>query len=121
MKKIANQILYNLKKEKSSFISFGIIILITAMIMNCAAVLLRHVDSAYDEKFDTEKIAQVFDRAYETGENHVEIKCQDAVVFREIYGYLIEEQNVFQYLNNEKDTVSYYEDEELLMLEFWLK
>ena len=52
MKKIANQIIYNLKKEKSSFISFGIIILITAMIMNCAAVLLRHVDSAYDEKFE---------------------------------------------------------------------
>ena len=52
MKKIANQILYNLKKEKSSFISFGVIILITALILNCAAVLLRQVDSAYDEKFE---------------------------------------------------------------------
>ena len=51
MKKIANQILYNLKKEKSSFISFGVIILITALILNCAAVLLRQVDSAYDVKF----------------------------------------------------------------------
>ena len=39
MKKIANQILYNLKKEKTSFISFGVIILITALILNCAAVL----------------------------------------------------------------------------------
>lgn len=52
MKKIANQILYNLKKEKSSFISFGVIILITALILNCAAVLLRQVDSAYDGKFE---------------------------------------------------------------------
>ncbi|MBP3421640.1 MAG: ABC transporter permease [Lachnospiraceae bacterium] len=52
MKKIANQILYNLKKEKSSFISFGVIILITALILNCAAVLLRQVDNAYDEKFE---------------------------------------------------------------------
>ena len=51
MKKIANQILYNLKKEKSSFISFGVIILITALILNCAAVLLCQVDSAYDGKF----------------------------------------------------------------------
>ena len=51
MKRIANQIIYNLKKEKSSFISFGVIILITALILNCAAVLLRQVDSAYDRKF----------------------------------------------------------------------
>ena len=78
-------------------------------------------EGLYFKSLDTEKIAQVFGRAYETGENHLEIKCQDVVVFREIYGYLIEEQNVFQYLNDEKDTVSYYEDEELLMLEFWLK
>ena len=51
MKKIVNQIIYNLKKEKSAFASFGIIILITALILNCAAVLLRQVDRAYDEKF----------------------------------------------------------------------
>ncbi len=52
MRKILNQILYNLKKEKSSFISFGVIILITALILNCAAVLMRQVDDAYDEKFE---------------------------------------------------------------------
>ncbi len=52
MKKMENQILYNLKKEKSSFISFGVIILITALILNCAMVLLSQVDSAYDAKFE---------------------------------------------------------------------
>ncbi|MEE1282675.1 MAG: ABC transporter permease [Acutalibacteraceae bacterium] len=50
MSKILNQILYNLKKDKSSFISFGIIILITALILNCATVLMLQVDTAYDEK-----------------------------------------------------------------------
>ena len=59
MKKIANQILYNLKKEKSSFISFGVIILITALILNCAAVLLRQVDSAYDVKFEKLSTAMI--------------------------------------------------------------
>lgn len=59
MNKIANQILYNLKKEKSSFISFGIIILITALILNCAAVLLRQVDSAYDVKFEKLSTAMI--------------------------------------------------------------
>ena len=52
MKKIANQIKYNLKKEKSSFISFGIILLMAALILNCAVVLLRQVDSAYNEKYE---------------------------------------------------------------------
>ncbi len=59
MKKIANQILYNLKKEKSSFISFGIIILITALILNCAAVLLSQVDRAYDKKFEKLNTAEL--------------------------------------------------------------
>ena len=59
MKKIANQVLYNLKKEKSSFISFGVIILITALILNCAAVLLCQVDSAYDVKFEKLSTAMI--------------------------------------------------------------
>jgi len=52
MKKITNQIIYNLRKEKSPFISFGVIVLITALILNCGAVLLHQVDRAYEEKFD---------------------------------------------------------------------
>ncbi|MEE1061072.1 MAG: ABC transporter permease [Ruminococcus sp.] len=51
MRKILNQVSYNLKKDKSSFVSFGIIILITALILNCASVLMLQVDTAYDEKF----------------------------------------------------------------------
>lgn len=51
MRKIFGQIFYNLRKDKSSFVSFGIIILITALILNCSAVLLLQVDTAYDEKF----------------------------------------------------------------------
>lgn len=50
MRKILNQASYNLKKEKSSFISFGVIILITALILNCAFVLMLQADKAYDEK-----------------------------------------------------------------------
>ena len=51
MKKVWNQVVFNLKKDRSSYISFGIIILITALILNCAAVLLLQVDPAYDAKF----------------------------------------------------------------------
>lgn len=59
MRKIINQVLYNLKKDKSSYISFGVIILITALILNCAAVLMLQVDTAYDEKFAKLNTAEV--------------------------------------------------------------
>lgn len=59
MRKILNQVSYNLKKDKSSFLSFGIIILITALILNCASVLMLQVDTAYDEKFVKLNTAEV--------------------------------------------------------------
>ena len=59
MRKILNQILYNLKKDKSSYVSFGIIILITALILNCALILMLQVDKAYDEKFNKLNTASV--------------------------------------------------------------
>lgn len=59
MKKIYNQILYHLKKDKSSYISFGIIILLTAFMLNLATTLLFQVDKAYDEKFERLNTASV--------------------------------------------------------------
>ena len=51
MGKIKSQIMYNLKKDKGSYISFGIVVLITAIMLNLAFVLLFQVDKAYDKKF----------------------------------------------------------------------
>ena len=75
----------------------------------------------YFKNLDTEKLSKVFSDAYASGKDYVEIKCMDAVVYREISTYLIEEQHIFDYLEDSKDTVSYYDGEELLLLEFWLK
>jgi len=49
--KIKSQIMYNLKKDKGSYISFGIVVLITAIMLNLAFVLMFQVDKAYDKKF----------------------------------------------------------------------
>lgn len=59
MRKILNQILYQLRKDKSSYISFAVIILITAFMLNCATTLLFQVDKAYDEKFEHLSTASV--------------------------------------------------------------
>lgn len=44
---------HNLKKDKGSYLSFGIIILFTAFMLNLAMVLSLQVDKAYDAKFET--------------------------------------------------------------------
>lgn len=75
----------------------------------------------YFKNLDTAKLAKVFSDAYASDKEYVEIKCMDAVVYRQISTYLIEEQHIFEYLEAGKDTVSYYDGEELLLLEFWLK
>lgn len=51
MKMIQSQFMYNLKKDRGSFLSFGIVIFITAIMLNLAFVLVFQVDKAYDKKF----------------------------------------------------------------------
>ena len=44
--KIKSQIIHNLKKDKGAYISFGIVILFTALMLNLAFVLVFQVDNA---------------------------------------------------------------------------
>ncbi len=52
MKKIYTQVIHNLKKDRGSYISFGIIVMFTAFMLNLALVLAFQVDKAYDARFD---------------------------------------------------------------------
>lgn len=49
---MGNLIRHNLKKAKGQFVSFGIVMLITAVILNTALVLLFQTGKAYDSLFD---------------------------------------------------------------------
>lgn len=60
MEKIGGLILHNLKKDKRQYLSFGIIILLTAFILNLALVLAFQVDKAYDKKSDTLHTADIY-------------------------------------------------------------
>ena len=59
MGKIKSQVIHNLKKDKGAYISFGLIILFTAFMLNLALVLTFQVDKAYDAKFDALNTASV--------------------------------------------------------------
>lgn len=59
VKRIKSQLVYNLKKDKESYISFGIVVLITAIMLNLALVLVFQVDRAYDNKFEDLETATI--------------------------------------------------------------
>lgn len=59
MKKIYTQVVHNLKKDRGSFISFGLIILFTAFMLSLALVLAFQVDQAYDARFDELNTASI--------------------------------------------------------------
>ena len=83
MKKINSQIMYNLKKDKGSYISFGIVVLITAIMLNLAFVLLFQVDKAYDKKFDelnTAAINVTIPKLQNTDELMDDLKALNGVV-----------------------------------------
>lgn len=52
-------ILHNLKKAKGQLISFGVVMMITAMILNTALVLLFQTSDAYDSLFDELNTAEL--------------------------------------------------------------
>ncbi len=51
MKKMWTQIKYRLKKDRGSYVSFGIVVMFTALLLNVAFVLMLQMDEAYDKKF----------------------------------------------------------------------
>lgn len=59
MGKLGGLTLHNLKKDKGQYISFGIIILLTAFILNSALVLSFQVDKAYDKRFSELNTADI--------------------------------------------------------------
>ncbi len=59
MKRIASQFIYNLKKDKGAYLSFGVVILITAIMINLALVLVFQVDRAYDNRLEALETATI--------------------------------------------------------------
>ncbi len=100
MRKILNQILFNLEKDKSSFVSFGIIILITALILNCATVLMLQVDTAYDEKLaklNTASVNVVIPEIQNTNELETSIRAIDSIEKTESHNAVFSEATVKEF------------------------
>ena len=77
-------------------------------------------EGVYFSALDKERLKEVFENAYEKESSYVTLKCADELTYSEMFRHLIEEQEIFRYLNAPEGTVSYAENVEQLSLSFWL-
>lgn len=71
--------------------------------------------------YDEEQLKVLFDRAKEEQRADVTMKCRDEKSFQEIRRALIEEQKIFNYVENAGDQVSYASNEKQLSFTFWME
>ncbi len=70
--------------------------------------------------YDRVQMEALFQKAIETGQGDITIKCVDAVSYKEVLTALIEEQEIFDYLAGEESRVAYAQNEKQHSLTFWV-
>lgn len=71
--------------------------------------------------YDEEQLTDLFDRAKKEQRANVTIKCTDVGSFQEMRRNLIEEQKIFDYMEDGGEQVSYACNEKQLSFTFWLE
>ena len=61
MNRISMLISHNIRKEKGSFLSFGIIVIIASLIFNLSMILALNIDQAYDRNFEELNTADMYE------------------------------------------------------------
>ncbi len=77
-------------------------------------------EGAYFTEPDMDKVSALFEKAYEDQNTYVTLKCADRAVYEEMEKRLVQQQQVFRFLQTSDGTVAYTTNEEQLHLSFWL-
>lgn len=77
-------------------------------------------ENAYFTSVNEEQIRNLFVKAAYENRQYVTIKCSDAYVYSDMKQYLLKEQRIFKFLNTNTGTISYWEQEDMLTINFWL-
>lgn len=70
--------------------------------------------------YNRDRMQAVFQSFLESGQKEVTIKCVDEEVFRQILDAMVEDQEIFDYLSGEYDSVGYSHNEKQLSMTFWV-
>lgn len=116
MNKTSTLILHNLKKSKGQYLSFALIICLTAFIMNIALVLAFQTFSAYDSRFlelDTADINFMIPQLQDNSEMIAEVEKIDGVSKAEKHNGIFVAATVREFSDSDFDmnTVFYNLDE----------
>ena len=117
MRKISTLTLHNLNKAKGQYISVGVFICLTAVIINIALVLAFQTFNAYDslfDKLDTADINFIIPQIQDNKELLTEVEEIDGVSFVEKHGGVFTPVTVREFAGSDFDmnTVFYNLDEE---------
>lgn len=77
-------------------------------------------EGAYFTSVDKEKLKELFEKEYAEGSTYVTLKCSDRQVYEEMERVLIDDQEIFRYLDSPDGVIAYADNEEQLSLSFWL-
>lgn len=69
--------------------------------------------------YDGDRLADIFDSAYEQGKKTVTLKCSNHSVYRDMYRVLLDEQRIFEFIRSD-GTVAYTDNKEQMNFTFWL-
>lgn len=77
-------------------------------------------EGAYFTDYEETALADFFERGYADGKADVTLKCANREIYELFCRRLIEEQEIFNYLDTDGSPVAYAQDIEQLSLTFWL-
>lgn len=77
-------------------------------------------EGAYFREMNYGQLEQLIERYRQESRESVTLKCADTSVYQQMVRELIEEQNIFQYLPGEDNSIVYTESEKQRSLTFWM-
>lgn len=77
-------------------------------------------EGLYLNEYNEDRMKLIFENAQMNHDSYVTIKCSNAAVFSEVQSKLIDEQEVFRFLDSQGTSIAYTTNQVQLTLSFWI-